>query len=167
MKLLFPSPFMKFYLFKGYDANVTSVEFSPELSRREIAQGAWKGMSLNGEQGSQGSSFPQLVSFSLKDLNTSSDKRQTHSPDSPKGLMSRDRHTAQIPQRVLTTSPARFGKLNLQGFCPLNPMQGLCSGVCKLLAKQDFLFSWQCFQLAHEGFLDITSPCKAIFWWLN
>lgn len=88
----------------------------------------------------------------------------------PKGLyilMSGDRHTAQIPQRDCKVSSVPSGHLSIQGSAPTSksraPAQAsVSSGQNRASCFQGNVLKWPM-----KGFLDIASPGKAIFSWLN
>lgn len=76
-----------------------------------------------------------------------------------------DRHTAEVPQRDYKVDSARFGNLRIQGSAPTTKSRtsaSVSSWQNRASCFQDNVLKWLI-----KGFLDITSPCKAIFWWLN
>lgn len=105
-----------------------------------------KGMSLSLEVSGH---LPHGL-FSLKDFYYSLEWRQTHSTDSPKDYK---------------VSSARFGNLSIQGSASTTKPRisaSVSSWQNKASCLQDNVF-----KRLIKDFLDITSPCKAIFWWLN
>lgn len=76
-----------------------------------------------------------------------------------------DRHTAEIPQRDYKID-CQIWKSQYPGLCSHNQTQRTSASVSSWQNRascfQDNVLKWLI-----KGFLDITSPCEAIFWWLN
>lgn len=90
--------------------------------------------------------------FSLKAFCNSSEWRQTHSPDSPKGILRLALPDLEICfQGSVSTTKSRTSAHTSVSFWQ-NSASCFQDNVLKQLIK---------------GFLDITSPCKAVFCWLN
>lgn len=82
-------------------------------------------------------------------------------------LVSGERYTAQIPHRAYTVSAVWSAHLSIQGSAPrtksrASAQASVSSWQNRASCVQDNVLKWLI-----KGFLDITSPCKAIFWWLN
>lgn len=70
----------------------------------------------------------------------------------------------RFPKGIIKPT-ARFGNLCIQGSAPTTKSRtsaSVSSWQNRASCFQDNVLKWPI-----KGFLDITSPCKAIFWWLN